>query len=106
MLDAVLSTKGWGAAEFEAATPEFLAAARYAVVAEKHGPTLARLDGLANQRVPFGLPPDTANALLDDRLEAHRAAILIRGALFEPESEEEKAALQRVIDSLPKGRNA
>ena len=77
----ILSTKGWGHDEFRNATPDFLAAARFALFAERVAPLLAQAEEVA--ALPRkGLTPDQIRA----KVAGAEALPVFRAVLY-PEDE-------------------
>jgi hypothetical protein len=52
--DVVLASRGWGVDEFRLATPEFLSASRWAVMAERAVPVFQEAQATAEMEIPRG----------------------------------------------------
>lgn len=79
--DALLSLRGWGRDEFATASPDFIAAARFAVFAERVAPILAAAQELAAMPAS-GMTP----AQIKAKVAASAAIPNLHSALF-PEDE-------------------
>lgn len=78
--DVLLSLRGWGVAEFERATPEFLDGARYALFAERVVPILKEAEAV----LATPLPDHPADKLAAAQRKATAARIVpaLRAALY------------------------
>jgi hypothetical protein len=82
--DALLSLRGWGEAEFTRAAPDFLAAARFAVFAERIAAELAAAQKVAD--TPFK-PGHYDRQLVMAKAAAADAIPALKALLF-PEDED------------------
>lgn len=84
--DALLALRGWGAAEFREATPAFLAAARWALYAERYAPVLA--DHERTLALPMtDLSPQGKLDLARAKQQAGRVVDALRAVLY-PEDDD------------------
>jgi hypothetical protein len=85
--DVVLSTRGWGRDEFREATPDFAAAARFAVFAERAIPFLQDQQQIQNTPFEDGMSPDARGDLTMGKLNAAKNIASFRAWLY-PEDDD------------------
>lgn len=82
----ILATRGVDRETFRLASPEFMAAARFALFAERAAPFLAEDEAIVAQPLSRDLTPDSRIALAKAKLEAEKRIPIVRALLY-PEDE-------------------
>ncbi len=80
-MDAVLATRGWTPRAFGDATPEFLAAAHHALVAQTFAESYRELASVQATDT-HGLSPEQRRAFLPRQLQANELLPIYRAHLF------------------------
>lgn len=82
-----MSIRGWGRAEFEWASPEFLEGARHALFLEKAVPLLEGLQRIQDTEVTRDMPGSRRLALFKAKREAERLIPALTSILY-PEDDD------------------
>jgi len=86
--DALLALHGWGRDDFAHATADFLAAARFALFAERVGPMLEKTEQVRDMEVTRDMTPSSQRAVMKAKAEATEAIDAMRAALY-PEDDDD-----------------
>lgn len=86
MADVILATRGWGREEFRLAAPDFMAAVRVYLFAEKMAPVLREQEAIQAAPTSRDMTPDSRLALASAKTDAAKIIAALKPILY-PEDE-------------------